>query len=194
MITFGTPKNHWNYFLAIENDLENLSRYIEFCDENLGTYSIKLTHILLSASSEVDIIMKQLCAIIDSSTITDNINEYKSVIKSHLVPFINEEISIERYSLTFKPWKNWNGNQNPYWWRSYNNVKHQRNRHYNEANLKNVINAVGALLIAVIYYYKFAFSVEAGYDVGFKDTTRQLQPESTFIRIKADYYYFHLIT
>ncbi len=39
MITFGTPKHHWNYFLAIEKDLENLSRYIEFSDANLGTYS-----------------------------------------------------------------------------------------------------------------------------------------------------------
>ena len=103
MITFVTPKHHWNYFLAIEKDIENLSRYIEFSDANLGTYSIELTHILLSASSEVDVIMKQLCTLVDPNQTTKNINDYKSVIQTHLNSFINEEISIDRFGLTFKP-------------------------------------------------------------------------------------------
>lgn len=63
MITFKTTMLHWNYFLAIEKDLENLSRYIEFDESNLKTYSIELTHILFSASSEVDVVMKQLCCL-----------------------------------------------------------------------------------------------------------------------------------
>lgn len=193
MITFGTPKHHWNYFLAIEKDLENLSRYIEFADANLGTYSIELTHILLSASSEVDVIMKQLCTLIDPTKTTHNINDYKSVIQTHLNSFINEEISIDRFGLSFKPWDNWIGTQNPNWWKSYNNVKHLRNNHFSEANLQNTINAVGALLLTVVYYYKFAFSSEAKYQIDFKETTRQLQPESSFMKINADYYYSHLI-
>jgi len=193
MITFGTPKHHWNYFLAIEKDLENLSRYIEFANANLGTYSIELTHILLSASSEVDVIMKQLCSLIDTTQTTNNINDYKGVIQAQLGTFINEEICIDRFGLSYKPWDNWNGSQNPDWWRSYNNVKHQRNNHFNEANLQNTINAVGALLLTVIYYYKYAFTNEAKVDIDFIETTRQLQPESSFMRINADYYYHHLI-
>jgi hypothetical protein len=90
MITFGTPKHHWNYFLAIEKDLEHLSRYIEFSNANLETYSIELTHILLSASSEVDVIMKQLCTLIAPTQTTNNINDYKAVIQTHLIPFINK--------------------------------------------------------------------------------------------------------
>jgi hypothetical protein len=135
MITSVKSKHHWNYFLAIEKDLEKLSRYIEFSNDNLNTYSIELTHILLSASSEVDVIMKELCQLIDSSKLTDNINDYKSVIRTHLKSFIDEEISIERYGMTYKPWINWKGNKNPDWWKSYNNVKHQRNKYFNEANL-----------------------------------------------------------
>ena len=193
MITFGTPKHHWNYFLAIEKDLENLSRYIEFANANLGTYSIELTHLLLSASSEVDVIMKQFCSLIDPAKTTNNINEYKNVIKPNLTDFINEEICIDRFGLSFKPWENWNGEHNPEWWRSYNNVKHQRNNHFNEANLQNTLNAIGALLLTVTYYYKFAFSAEAGEDVHFKEATRQLEPEASFLRINADYYHHHLI-
>ena len=69
MITSVKTKHHWNYFLAIEKDLEKLSRYIEFSNDNLDTYSIELTHILLSSSSEVDVIMKQLCLLMNPTAI-----------------------------------------------------------------------------------------------------------------------------
>jgi hypothetical protein len=193
MIVFKTPKHHWNYFLAIESDLGRLSRYIEFANDNLDTYSIELAHIFLSASSEIDVIMKQLCLLIDPSQTTGNINEYKAVIKSKLADFIVEQISINRFELSSKPWENWNGSANPDWWKSYNNVKHERNNHFKEANLKNTINAVGALLITVIYYYKFAFTNEAGHEVSFRDTTHQLKPDSTFLSMKDDYYFSNLM-
>ncbi|MEO9851888.1 MAG: hypothetical protein ABJE80_22810 [Reichenbachiella sp.] len=193
MINFETPKHHWNYFLAIEKDLENIARYIEFSNENLTTYSIELTHILLSASSEVDVIMKQLCYLLDSTQSANNINDYKSVIQKHLPSLISEEVVIDRYGLTLKPWDNWSGENNPIWWRSYNNVKHQRNEHFNEANLKNTINAVSALLLTVVYYYRLTFSKEGGNELTFRETTRMLQPEANFLRINADYYYHNLI-
>lgn len=193
MITFGTARHHWNYFLAIEKDLEYISRYIEFSNTNLGTYSIELAHILLSASSEVDVILKQLCSLIAPSQPADNINHYKAIIQANLAPFIIEEISIARYGINVKPWDNWASQQNPNWWRSYNNVKHERNNHFNEANLQNTINAVGALLITVVYFYKFAFSNEAGHEVNFQETTRQLMPESSFIHLDEGYYYHNLV-
>jgi uncharacterized protein YozE (UPF0346 family) len=34
---------HWNYFPAVEEDLHQLSRYIEFAEDNFGTFSIELT-------------------------------------------------------------------------------------------------------------------------------------------------------
>ena len=52
---------HWNYFLALEADVENLSRYIEFKKDNFRVYSIEIAHILLASSSEVDVVAKQLC-------------------------------------------------------------------------------------------------------------------------------------
>jgi hypothetical protein len=193
VIAFKTPKHHWNYFLAIEKDLENISRYVEFSEENLNTYSIELTHILLSASSEIDVVMKQLCKIISPNQSASNINEYKSVVQNHLKTLVNEEIRIDRFGLSFKPWENWKGTTNPDWWRSYNLVKHQRNDYFKEANLKNTVNAVGALLLTIVYYYKFSFSQEAGGDVNFRETTRQLQPESFFVKVNAGYYNYHLL-
>ncbi len=189
----GNSTHYWNYFLAIERDLENISRYIEFTDDNLDTYSIELARILLSASSEIDVIMKQLCGFLSSIRVK-NIEDYHSVIKTHLNTFIEEEVSISRFGMSFKPWKEWATNQNPNWWKSYNNVKHQRNNHFNEANLINTINAVGALFLTVIYYYKYHFSIETNGEVEFRDITRRLEPDASLMKINAKgYYYFNLI-
>ena len=92
-----------------------------------------------------------------------------------------------------KPWINWSENKNPNWWKSYNNVKHQRNDYFNEANLQNTLNAFGALLLTVVYYYKIAFSKETGNNIDFQETTSQLKPGASFININADYYYYQLV-
>jgi hypothetical protein len=61
----GLPKLHWNYFLALERDLEVVSRYVEFTDDNNETYSIELAHLLFAAASEADVIAKLLCKQLD---------------------------------------------------------------------------------------------------------------------------------
>jgi len=194
MITsFDTPKHHWNYYLAIEKDLENVSRYIEFSQANFGTYSIELAHILLSASSEVDVLMKQLCALLDPSSQANNITEYRHIIKGEAPSLSNEEVRIHRFGLRFTPWLNWNGDDNPEWWKSHNKVKHERNNHFSDANLQHAINAVGALMLTAMYYYQAAFSSEAKTKVKFPDVTRQLEPQSSLIRASEKYYYQNLI-
>src|SRR5437588_813388 len=82
IITSNNTRLHWNYFLALEKDLEAVSRYIEFCSDNLNTYSIELAHLLLSAASEVDTLAKCICGILDPNAKPDNINEYRKIIKA----------------------------------------------------------------------------------------------------------------
>lgn len=60
-ITEANKLLHWNYFLAVEEDLHRLSRFIEFSQDNFETYSIELSRILFAASAEVDVVAKQLC-------------------------------------------------------------------------------------------------------------------------------------
>ena len=187
--SFKTPKHHWNYFLAIEKNLENVSRYIEFNKQNFKTYSIELTHILLSASSEVDVIMKQLCLLLGKKT--NNIDEYRGAIMGIIPDFADENIFINRYGLVLRPWDNWMKSPaiNPDWWRGYNNVKHKRHKHFEDANLKNAINAVSALLITVVYYYKSVFEnePESG-PMDFWQVTKQLKPESSLLRMQESSY------
>ena len=103
---------HWNYFLAIESDLENLSRYIEFIDANFNTYSIELARLLSASSSESDVVLKELCALLRPNEKRKDINDYKKIIKNNMSELINESIYIKRYGISVKPWDNWNGDNN----------------------------------------------------------------------------------
>ncbi len=188
MIEIHTTLGFWNYYLAIEDDLRNLTRFIDFSNKNLSTYSIELARLLLAAASEVDVILKKFCILLDNAKSPGNINDYKNIIIDKCDDIINEEIIIHRYGLKTKPLSNWGNDKNPDWWKSYNNVKHERNLYFKEANLKNTINAIGALYIINMYYYKYKFSEVFGAPMQFKETTLRLQPMSTFIKINADYY------
>lgn len=183
MITYdGKDLIHWNYFIALEKDLETISRFVEFCTNNESTYSIEFAKLLMAASSEVDVVLKLLCKLKNLSY--DNINQYRECIKVHYPAMINESIYLERFSMNMKPWDNWNSSnaKNPDWWKSYNNVKHERNINYHKANLKNTINSMGTLLIVLIYYYKEKDSMS------FKDTTRALLPTSSLLSLEREYY------
>ncbi len=189
MIEVSKSFIHWNYFLAIESDLENLSRYIEFSEANFNTYSIELAHLLLASSSEIDVVLKELCSLLSPEEKKENIDDYRKIIKGKLPEFANESIYINRFSICVKPWDNWNGDNNPDWWKSYNNVKHQRNLYFDQANLGNTIRSVGGLLIASYYYYKKLFERESGITLEPKKVTEKLHQKSKFVQLNSAFYY-----
>jgi hypothetical protein len=145
---------HWNYFLAIEEDLSKVARFVEFSTENLSTYSIEIAHILLAAASEVDVIAKMLCKKINPDSPSSRIDEYRNEIRPHYTHIEKMPVLIRRYGLTFTPWLNWQEDKSPNWWKEYNNIKHERNSHFPEANLQNALNAMGGLFILLLYLYK----------------------------------------
>ncbi|MGD2117922.1 MAG: hypothetical protein PVG66_06170 [Chromatiales bacterium] len=145
---------HWNYFLALEEDVIRLSRFVEFAKENFNTYSMELARILFAASSEVDVVSKLLCTQLDSNSKATNIRLYKEELTKHFPLFHEAQVSVPRFGLTLSPWSNWEKGESPSWWRAYNNVKHERNEYFPEANLKNTLNAVAGLLVLLIHFYK----------------------------------------
>ena len=144
---------YWQYFLTIESDFAATARYVEICTENFKTYSVEYAKLLLAAASEVDVLCKLLCENLDPSASRDNINHYCACIAPR-TDLHAEKVLIRRYDIELEPWAAWAGNSNPPWWRSYNNVKHQRDQFYPEANLENCINSVAALFVLVIYLHK----------------------------------------
>lgn len=145
---------HWNYFLALEDDVIRISRYIEPTQDNFESYSLELARILFSAASEVDVVAKRLCKKLDSNSRADNITKYKQDILDHYPQIISSTAEIPRFGLTLEPWEKWSTDDSPLWWRAYNRVKHQRHTHFSEASLKHTLNAVAGLFILLLFYYR----------------------------------------
>jgi hypothetical protein len=71
---------HWNYFLSVEADLERLSRFIEFDEQNYQCFSVENAHILIAADAEADVVCRQVCRILDPASSADNIHKYRDEI------------------------------------------------------------------------------------------------------------------
>lgn len=144
---------HWNYFLAIEDDLTKLSRYIDFDGRNDSAFSLEISRILFTASSEIDVVLKQLCLTINIGSTANNINAYFNEITPAISPFCKFKVTIPRFGLTLEPWIDWKATASPEWWQAYNKVKHERHLHFDKATLKNCLNSVAALYISVLHLY-----------------------------------------
>ena len=155
MIKYGESKLHWNYFLALEKDVEVLSRYIEFCDDNRSVFSIELAHLLFAASSEVDVVCKAFCKMAATKSPRNNIDDYRKVILKTLPEFPHTKVTVSRFGMTLTPWENWGNGVSPDWWQSHNKVKHERDKHFNQATLQNTLNAMAGLLVITFEYYHF---------------------------------------
>ena len=189
MLSFGDYNRHWSYYLAIESQLAETARFVEFSDQNKNTYSIEFARILLAAASEIDVIAKQLCKLLDSNSEAGSIFQYQSVINKYLPNITQEVIRISRYSAVLQPWENFAlPNLPPTWWTAYNKVKHHRHTNFEDANLKNAMHAVGALHILVVYYYKTAYEANSEKVVSFGVVMNALQPSAALFSMDDRYY------
>ncbi|MBW1746208.1 MAG: hypothetical protein JRG74_15050 [Deltaproteobacteria bacterium] len=145
---------HWNYFLALEEDLARLSRFIEFTTVNFDCHSIEMARIILTSTSEIDVVAKLLCKKINNDSKASKIHQYRNEINSHFKEICNFKVRIPHYGLELEPWTNWSPNKTPYWWSDYNKIKHKRNDYFEKANLKNALNSVAGLFVLLLYLYK----------------------------------------
>jgi hypothetical protein len=144
---------YWQHFLTLEADFAATARYVDFSPANFGTFSAEYVKLLLAVCSEVDVLCKIACQNLDSSARRANIDDYRACLTAH-TQIASEEVLIRRYDLALKPWADWASGRNPSWWRSYNNVKHQRDAFFQEASLENCANAVAGLFVLVLYCHK----------------------------------------
>jgi hypothetical protein len=202
---------HWNYFLALEQDMERTARYIELCHANRDVFSIELAHLLFAAASEVDVLAKCICKRIMPNAPCGNIKDYRRIFTGaaklpandvgYIPSLAKLDVYLPRYGMKLSPWAKWaKGAENPDWWTSYNNVKHERNRFFQEATLQNALDALAGLLV-MNYYYHFLLLIQPipgpsnrfppvrlwGSDNAMR-VTNHLTPQSVLFRL-PEYYY-----
>ena len=81
------------------------------------------------------------------------------------------------HELDFQPWLSWKTGKNPSWWQSYNDVKHERDKFYRDANLGNVLESTVGLLVLLTYYHQPELY----------EKNRPIQPDFKMMRIESQY-------
>jgi hypothetical protein len=70
----------WAFFETIDEDLHEYSRYLYFHRDNLKAYSVNLARLYLSICSEIDVLLKVICAGLVQPASSSAINQYQPVI------------------------------------------------------------------------------------------------------------------
>lgn len=147
-------------YLSIQKTLQDIFDYIEPADQNKDVFSHELYALLLRACTEVEANFKSIL-VANGMSGSDHFNmgNYKK---------IEESSKLSNYKVTFPFWRKLDGNvsslemipfesfqlgNSPEWYVAYNNVKHNRDSKFENASLKNCMNAVAAVL--VLLYSQF---------------------------------------
>lgn len=138
----------WNYYLSIESDLANTSRYIEPAGQE-DVHSFEFAKILILACTEVESVFKLICVATECKEVGD-IGEYKRILLSRYPKIVEATVSVSRLGKNIQPYSEWiDGSLS--WWTAYQKVKHSRGSHFSFASYRNAVNALAALYIAIFY-------------------------------------------
>lgn len=134
----------------ILKDLYELFNYVEPCDKNKIVYSHRIYELFLRVCTEVESNMKGILKANGYSSTTSfkmNNDYFKLKNACHLDEY---KIKFERWkeNVDFTPFSQWNNTSysSLTWYKDYNDVKHDRYKEFEKANLENLMNSIAALL------------------------------------------------
>ncbi len=142
---------HWRFFLALEQDVERTTRFVEPAQANYRTYSIEFARLIISTCSEADVVAKVLCTQIAPSARAENIDQYRATILNQFPQFHAAVVRVPRFGLAMRPWDEWGRGENPGWWRDHQLVKHRRHENFAKADLEHCIVSAAGLMCLVLY-------------------------------------------
>lgn len=147
---------HWDYFLLLERDLVAIADTVELSEKNCSTFGPRILQLILNAGSELDTALKSL----DGAVNEENVNvdklsmrEYKDFIARYMLEeFTTAEVKFLHSEVVLAPWSSLaNDGETPTWWKTYNNVKHHRDKYYEFATLRVALEVTAALFVVDVH-------------------------------------------
>lgn len=146
---------HWTYFLLLEQELIEISKTVELCEANYATFGPTILKLILSAGSELDCALKSFAQETCPDTAAakkerPSMVDFKEMLLSpQNIEMLKGQVQFLHTGIVLQPWKTIFDNPEKAieWWDSYNKVKHHRNNHYEDANIKNALEILAALFV-----------------------------------------------
>ncbi len=142
----------WNYYLSLESDISNTSRYIEPSGQE-DVYSFEFAKLLILACTEIESVFKTICFEVVGKQPEGNISKYKEIILGKYPKIVNASVTVRRLSKNIEPFQGWSTGP-LFWWSAYQEVKHSRGSHFNQATYKNAVYSIAALYVLILYLAK----------------------------------------
>ena len=152
-MTEQTLNEIWNYYLTLEADISNTSRYIEPRGQE-NVHSFEFAKILILACTELESVFKLLCIEITGTQPEGNIGEYTRIILDRYPHIVDATVSVKRWGKCINPFQGWKKGGTLPWWSAYQEVKHNRKDHFSDASYSNTVYALAALYISIFYLSK----------------------------------------
>lgn len=142
----------WRYYLMLEKDFDNTSRYVEPRGQE-NTYSFEFAKLLILVCTEIESIFKAICCEINMDNSCRNIIQYKETITSKFSQISEAQAKVNCLDCVIIPFEEWKDKDvySPYWWKAYNDVKHNRESNFSAATYWNAVSALSALYILIFY-------------------------------------------
>lgn len=163
-------QTYWNYYMQLESDFFSYCPYCEIDHCNDNAFSVKYLQLLLSVCGEIDTICKRLCKQLDENLDEEScgIDDYIAILNRSYHTFSQETVSVRNYEYgEIKPWNSIKYGYVPNWWKTYNSIKHHRDKiengriNYKGANQKTVLSALSALYVLIEYWAAKNFVYES---------------------------------
>jgi len=106
---------------------------------------------------------------------------------------VKEEVILKYTRLRFTLFIEWQKGEPLQWWADYNTVKHHRTENFQKANVRNLLESISALHVAVTYYYLTYFRVRIKEQIRINHVIELFDPKPDFIRFTNASYYYHLV-
>ncbi len=143
---------HWEVFMTVEDDLKNISRYVDICEDNYKTYSIELASLIIRSCTEIEKLAKRISGVDGRVPIL----KFVPPIQTMYLEFANFATNFPFWGLSFTPWETLQRKDTvPQWWKQYNTIKHDKTQARQAGNLETALNAVAGLYVVTLYYELF---------------------------------------
>ncbi len=156
------PQEYSNRLRQLEIILDDLNEVFKVIDpnkHNKKTYGHALRNIIILACTEIDMMMKHIlennhCPSINKSYTTKDYIKLLEPLKLNDYRIGFHRFGNSSYS-PFWRWEKKKPSDSIWWYKAYNEIKHDRETKYKFANLGTAINAVMAFAIVLIAQYGY---------------------------------------
>ena len=151
-----SPEHFIRAFFLIQDDLKELFEYVEPSPVSMKTFSYRIHELLMRTCIEIEANFKAILAENHYTKSRADITVYKKINVTHRLSSYKVILPIwnGKKERVFKPFIDWDNNKPLPWYQAYNKSKHDRQEKFQQANLKNLLDAVTALLILLSSQFK----------------------------------------